>query len=108
MKKIILAAAFALAVSSAQAAYKDGTYTGTGMGNASQIEVSVTVKDGKVDAVKVIKHGETEMLINAAEKKLAKRIVKKNTTDGIDVVSGASNSSKGILAAVKEALAKAQ
>ena len=55
-----------------------------------------------------MKHGETPMLLGAAEKKLAKDIVKKNGTDGVKAVTGASNSSKGIITAVNQALAKAK
>lgn len=103
---IVLAAAM-LSVN-AHAAYKDGTYTGEGKGNASQIQVEVVVKGGNISSVKVLKHGETEMLLNAAQKKLAKAIIKNNGTEGVDVVTGASNSSKGILEAVNKALETAK
>ena len=66
------------------------------------------VKGGKVASVKVVKHGETAMLVGAAEKKLAKQIVANNGTEGVNAVTGASNSSKGIIAAVDKALAKAK
>ena len=74
----------------------------------SQITVQVQVKGGKVASVKVVKHGETAMLVGAAEKKLAKQIVANNGTEGVNAVTGASNSSKGIIAAVNQALAKAK
>ena len=86
IKQIVVAASAALICAGANAAYKDG----------------------KVAAVKVVKHGETPMLLGAAEKKLAKDIVKKNGTDGVKAVTGASNSSKGIITAVNQALAKAK
>lgn len=108
MKQVITAAAAALLCASAQAAYKDGTYVGEGVGNASHIQVQVTVAKGKVAGVKVLKHGETDMILGAAEKKLAKKIVQKNGTKGVDTVSGATNSSKGIIAAVNQALSKAK
>ena len=47
-------------------------------------------------------------LVGAAEKKLAKQIVANNGTEGVNAVTGASNSSKGIIAAVNQALAKAK
>lgn len=83
LKRVIAAVAAVLLCASAQAStYEDGTYTGTGQGNVSQIQVEVVVTGGKVASVKVLKHGETEMLFNAAQKKLSKTIVKINMTPG--------------------------
>ncbi len=104
IKQIFVVAAAALLATAAQAAYKDGTYTGEGKGNASTIKVQVDVKGGKVAAVKVVNHGETPMLLQAAEAQLTQDIVKANGTNGVQAVSGASNSSKGILEAVNNAL----
>ena len=99
IKKLIVAASAALLCAGVQAAsYKDGTYTGEGTGNASKIQVEVVV----------VKHGETEMLLNAAQKKLSKAIIKKNGTEGVAAVTGASNSSKGIIEAVNKALESAK
>lgn len=107
MKKVLLFAALA-AVSTAAFAYKDGVYTGAGTGNGSTIEVQVTVTDGKIAKVETIKHGETEMIFAAVNKKLPKAIVKVNSTEGVHVITGASNSSKGFLEAVHQALDKAK
>ena len=108
IKQLIVAASAALLCAGAQAAsYKDGTYTGEGTGNASKIQVEVVVAGGKITSVKVVKHGETEMLLNAAQK-LSKAIIKKNGTEGVAAVTGASNSSKGIIEAVNKALESAK
>ena len=109
IKQLIVAASAALLCAGAQAAsYKDGTYTGEGTGNASKIQVEVVVAGGKITSVKVVKHGETEMLLNAAQRKLSKAIIKKNGTEGVAAVTGASNSSKGIIEAVNKALESAK
>ena len=109
MKKLIVVAAAALVAAGAQAAsYKDGSYTGEGKGRESQIQVQVDVKGGKVAAVKVLKHGETEMIFAAAAETLCPAIVAKNGVDGVESVAGATLSSDGIKAAVKDALSKAQ
>ena len=110
MKKLIVLAAAALMAAGAQAAYKDGSYTGEGKGRESQIQVQVDVdvKGGKVAAVKVLKHGETEMIFAAAAETLCPAIVAKNGVDGVESVAGATLSSDGIKAAVKDALSKAQ
>ena len=104
MKKIIVATAAALLAVGAQAAtYKDGSYTGEGKGRESVITVQVDVKGGKI-----VKHGETEMIIAAPIEQMIPEIVKKNGVEGVDSVGGATLSSEGIKAAVKDALSKAQ
>ena len=109
MKKIIaVAAASLIAAGAAQAAYKDGTYEGTGKGRASDIKVQVDVKDGSVSDVKILSHGETEMIFEAAKADVVPAVVKANGVDGVAAVAGATLSSEGIKAAVKDALSKAQ
>ncbi|WP_290144265.1 FMN-binding protein [uncultured Parasutterella sp.] len=108
MKKIVLLLASIGLMTAAQAAYKDGTYEGEGDGNHGKITVSVDVKGGKIANVKVLKHTETDMIIQAPIDNMIPEIVKKNGVDGVETVAGATNSSKGIQQAVKKALAKAQ
>ena len=108
MKKMIVVAAAALMAAGAQAAYKDGTYTGEGKGRESQIQVQVDVKGGKIAAVQVLKHGETEMIIAAPIETMIPEIVAKNGVEGVESVGGATLSSEGIKAAVADALAKAK
>ena len=108
MMKMIVVAAAALMAAGAQAAYKDGTYTGEGKGRESQIQVQVDVKGGKIAAVQVLKHGETEMIIAAPIETMIPEIVAKNGVEGVESVGGATLSSDGIKAAVADALAKAK
>ena len=108
MKKMIVVAAAALMAAGAQAAYKDGTYTGEGKGRESQIQVQVDVKGGKIAAVQVLKHGETEMIIAAPIETMIPEIVAKNGVEGVESVGGATLSSDGIKAAVVDALSKAK
>ena len=44
MKKLIVLAAAALLAAGANAAYKDGSYTGEGQGKSGPVKVQVTVK----------------------------------------------------------------
>jgi uncharacterized protein with FMN-binding domain len=88
--------------------YKDGAYTGTGKGLKGDIEVSVNVKRGKITAIDITKKDETGPLIDSVRDNLIPDIIKKQTTEGVDTVSGATGSSKGVLAAVNDALAKAK
>lgn len=99
-------AALALSVS-AGAAYKDGSYTGTGPGKEGPIEVTVTVKSGAIAAVDITKGKDSPGLWEAVAKKMPKKVVKANSAD-VDGVTGATISSDGFKAAVKNALKKAE
>ena len=87
--------------------YKDGTYTGSARGFGGQIKVSVTIKKGKITDIRILSaSGETSSYLNRA-KSLISTIINKQSTN-VDTVSGATYSSKGIIGAVKNALAKAK
>lgn len=88
---------------SKEAAYVDGTYEGKGQGAMSEITVSVEVKDGKISAVDVLDHDETEGISDEALVEIPNKIVEKNSTD-VDVITGATGTSDGIKAAVANAL----
>ena len=108
MKKLIVLAAAALLAAGANAAYKDGSYTGEGQGKSGPVKVQVTVKAGKIASVKVLEQKETQMIFKGAEAGVIPAIVKANGTKGVATVSGATLSSKGIIAATNAALAKAK
>lgn len=114
MKKIVsLAASAVLSISilvgcGSSAGLKDGKYTGEGTGNNGPIVLSVTVKDGKISEVVVDSEKETDGIWEGAIESISKAAVGKTSTEGIDTVSGATNSSKGILEAIDAALAKAK
>ena len=108
MKKLIVLAAAALLAAGANAAYKDGSYTGEGQGKSGPVKVQVTVKAGTIASVKVLEQKETPMIFKGAEAGVIPAIVKANGTKGVATVSGATLSSKGIIAATNAALAKAK
>ena len=93
-------------VSCGGAKYTDGTYTGTAAGRNGDVVVSVTVTNGKIASVDIVQHEETAGLSDAAIKDVPAAIVKKNSTK-VDAVSGATVTSKAIMAAVDAALANA-
>ena len=101
-----LAALAAALCGSAFAAMTDGTYTGEGKGRNGTITVEVTVKAGKLDAVKVVKHTETVGISDAAVADFPKAIVAAQST-AVDAVAGATMTSEGIRAAVAQAIQKA-
>ena len=108
MKKLVLLLASFCLMTAASAAYQDGTYEGQRDGNHGKIDVSVVIKGGKIADIKVLKHTETDMIIQAPIDNMIPEIIKKNGTKGVETIAGATNSSKGILAGVNAALAKAQ
>lgn len=87
--------------------YKDGTYEGTGKGYHGEIKAEVTVSEGKISDVEILEQSETETIYESAEEPVIKSIIESNSYN-VDTVSGATKSSRGIMAAVKDALEKAK
>lgn len=86
--------------------YKDGTYEGVGEGMHT-IKVAVEVKDGKIAKVEIKEHDESKGVAEPALEKIPAAIVEKNSPD-VEVVSGATKASEGIIEAVKNALEAAK
>lgn len=82
----------------------DGTHTGTGEGFGGPIEVEVTVEGGEITDVAVLEHSESPDISDPAFDQVPQAIVENNSTD-VDVASGATFSSEGIMEAVNNALA---
>lgn len=81
----------------------DGTYRGTGKGLMGDIVVDVTVKDHVITEITVVSDQETREIAGPAKKNVPARIIEQQTPD-VDVESGATFASKGIIDAVKNAL----
>ncbi len=86
--------------------FKAGTYTATADGNNGPVTVSVTFDTEKIVSVKVDSHKETPGISDAAIEKIPAAIVEGQTL-AVDTVSGATNSSKAILAAVEDCIKQA-
>lgn len=82
---------------------KDGTYEGQANGYRGLVKVSVTVKDHKITAIKVLSNSDDAAFFNRASTGVIKNILDKQSLK-VDVVSGATYSSNGIIKAVKNAL----
>jgi uncharacterized protein with FMN-binding domain len=96
------------AANPAEVRYKDGIYVGKAKGydTSKDIAVQVTVKDGRIINVKVL-----ECFDDGAQSALTdipNRIVAAQSTEKVDAVTGATFTSKGIMNAVKNALAAAK
>lgn len=82
--------------------YKDGIYYGTGAGFEGNVKVKVVVSDGRITDIQVTESVDGEEYIRAASALLAD-IIKAQSVN-VDTVSGATYSSRGLIAAVKDAL----
>ena len=82
---------------------KDGTYEGQANGYRGLVKVSVTVKDHKITEIKVLSNSDDAAFFNRASVGVIKNILAKQSLK-VDVVSGATYSSNGIIKAVKNAL----
>lgn len=83
-----------------------GTFVGTGKGNNGSMKVEVTFADGKITEVTVKEHGETTGICEPAIERIPEQVVK-NQTVLVDTVSGATNTSNGIVEAVKDCISQA-
>lgn len=81
---------------------KDGVYQGEAEGYKDTIRVSVTVENGAVTDIEILKENDTPEFFERAEE-ITKDIIEEQTL-GVDIVSGATYSSVGILNAVNNAL----
>lgn len=80
----------------------DGFYKGSGTGFAGTVSVSVEIKDKSIIAINILSTQDDEAFFNRA-KGVIDKIIAGQTLD-VDVVSGATYSSNGIISAVKNAL----
>ena len=87
----------------AQGTLKDGTYEGKANGNNGPLTLTITVKDGKFTKAEVTNHSESLGISDEAIKSIPNAIVEGQTL-AVDTISGATNSSEGILEAAAECI----
>lgn len=83
--------------------FKDGTHTGSGSGHDGDIKVRVVVENGYIKSIDVLSHEDTKNIAENAFSSLRSSIINSQTAD-VNVVSGATYSSKGFIEGVKKAL----
>jgi uncharacterized protein with FMN-binding domain len=88
-------------------AYNDGIYTGLGNAHNGTITVEVTITDGKISNIVVSEHIETTPDLAEVFNSLPYNIIKNQSIEDVDIISGATEASNGYLAAVQDALLKA-
>ena len=90
----------------ASGGYTAGTYTAAAKGNNGDVTVEVTFSDSAIESVTVIEHGETPGISDGALEKIPAQITEQQSLN-IDAVTGATNTSKAILAAVEDCVNQA-
>lgn len=91
----------------AAGSYKDGTYQGSAQGFGGTVTVEITIENGNIATIEVVSAaGEDAAYYNMAIDVLDS-IIEKQSAEDIDVISGATYSSNGIIGAAQEALGKA-
>lgn len=86
--------------------YKAGTYTGEAEGKDGLIQIEVTFSDTEITDIKIVNQTETEGLGDEALNTIKDKVLNGQTLD-VDAVSGATESSDGILAAIENAVKQA-
>lgn len=87
--------------------WKDGSYEGSGQGFGGLIKVRVKVEQGKILQITITEAaGEDTAYLDQAKKIIDTMLTKQSAE--VDAASGATFSSKGIMAAVEEALKEAE
>lgn len=93
-----------LILSSCGKTKRAGTYEGTGNGRNGNIRVSVTINsEGNISDIELIDFTENKNFVEASFEKLKEDIISKNNIK-VDTVSGATETSNGILEAVEKAV----
>lgn len=85
----------------------DGIYIGEGEGFRGTIKIEVEIKNGEITSIDVISNNDDAKWFNRAYDIIASNVLETQDTE-IDIVSGATYSSKGIKDAVNDALDKAK
>lgn len=96
-------AAVEQAVNKASTSFEDGVYTGSADGFGGTLTVEVTVSGGAISKVVVTENSETPFIAGDALEQIPSAIVASQSWD-VDVASGATVTSKAIMAAVEDAL----
>lgn len=87
--------------------YNDGIYEGTGRGYRKGLLVQVTISEGIISGIKVLKENEDEMFYMNTFELMTAGILEYQTTVGVDGISGATYTAIGFTRAVDSALEKA-
>jgi len=86
--------------------YEPGIYEGTGQGYRGPVHVQVQVARAGIEDIVITGHSDSSYPGAAAMEELLEQVLEYGSTD-LDVIAGASFSSRGFLDAVEDAVAQA-
>ena len=87
--------------------YADGVYRASSAGKVGQVPVTVTIEDGVITDIRVGQNSEVAAMAEKAQRYVIPQILELQTTEGVDVASGATLTSDAIIDAVAQALERA-
>jgi uncharacterized protein with FMN-binding domain len=86
--------------------YKEGTYEGNADGHIGNIKVQIVTDQYEIKDIVILSQEETPVVADIVYKKIPARVLKKNSPE-VDVVAGATYTSKALIKAIKDGLSKA-
>ena len=101
-----IACIFAITTCSKTPTIQDGIWTGSGEGFQGEMIIQITTKDGKIVDTELLSIKDSDFAKEYALQ-LLDVIEEKGTVQGVDALSGATYTSRGVLDAVKQATEKA-
>lgn len=104
---IILLIAVLVACGPKKILFKEGVYEGSGEAYHGTIKVLVTTDQYRIKEIQVIDEEPMPIVSDIVYEKIPERVIKKNSVD-VDVITGATSTSYGLLDAIKNALNKAK
>ena len=82
---------------------QDGVYEGLGEGRSGMIKVVIEIKNHIITTIRILSQSESKFA-QPAEQQIMDAVLKKQTTEGVDAVSGATLTSNGMLTAIGMAI----
>jgi len=111
-KLLVLSLAIVLAMGlmacgSREKIYKKGIYEGNAEGHIGPIKVQIVTDQYEIKEIKILEQQETPVIADAVYKRIPARVIKANSPE-VEVVSGATYTSNGLIKAIKNGLDKAK
>ena len=78
---------------------QDGEYEGLGEGRSGMIKVAIVVKNHLITAIRILNQSESKFT-QPTKQQIINKVLKKQTTEGVDAISGATLTSNGMLTAI--------
>ncbi|PUU89127.1 MAG: thiamine-phosphate pyrophosphorylase [Halanaerobium sp.] len=95
-----------LLIAEKEAGLQDGVYQGQAEGAQGDIVLEITVENGDIVDLEILKEQETEHLAEPAYEELEAQLLREQTAD-LDVISGATYTSEAYMEAVQKAIDQA-